>query len=359
MQKTHSLLTLLLTALAVLTINACQPEDQAPEPVDPTTLNYSPVDKILNDSMSSVFDGRCYAVIHVDGQEVYAKGWGGYDGNTRTLIASCTKWLSGAVLMSLVDQGALKLEDTVGKYLPIFTTYGKGKITLSQLFSHTSGFPGNSTQGYESDASLTLAKAVDSIAKNVPLINAPGTKFNYGGVSMQVAGRICEVASGKSWNTLIQEKIYSPCGMTNTDFGTTNNPIIAGGARSTPNDYIRFLDMLMRKGLTSTGTRVLSEASVTAMEKSYTTGVTIQNTPYPVSYFTTGGIYGIGNWRDLTTSADVLIENSSPGAFGSHPWVNRGKKITGFIFTLLPAGSGFVTAPTCLKVRQAMRDIVP
>lgn len=359
MLKNHTLPTALLAFAILLMLNACQPDDPGAEPVDPTTLDYSPVDRILTDSMTAIFDGRCYAVVHVDGQEVYAKGWGGYTGNTRALIASCSKWLSGAVLMSLVDQGALKLEDTVGKYLPVFTTYGKGKITLAQLFSHTSGFPGNSSQGYESDQTLTLAKAVDSIAKNVPLINVPGTKFNYGGVSMQVAGRICEVVSGKSWNTLIQEKIYTPCGMTNTDFGSTTNPIIAGGARSTPNDYIRFLDMLMRKGMTSTGTRVLSEASVTAMEKSYTTGVTIENTPYPVSYFTTGGIYGIGNWRDLTTSADVLIENSSPGAFGSHPWVNRGKKITGFIFTLLPAGSGFVTAPTCLKVRQTLRNIVP
>lgn len=357
MAKKHLSAFLFFISLAIFC--SCQPEDPGADPVDPGSLDFFPVDRILNDSVPARFDGRCYAVIHVDGQEVYAKGWGGYTGNTRTLIASCSKWLSGAVLMSMVDQGALKLEDTVGKFLPIFTTYGKGKITLAQLFSHTSGFPGNSSQGYESDPTLTLAKSVDSIAKNVPLINTPGTRFNYGGVSMQVAGRICEVVSGMNWNTLIGQKIYTPCGMTQTDFGLTSNPIIAGGARSTPNDYIRFLDMLMRKGVTVNGTRVLSEASVDAMEKSYTTGVTIENTPYPPGYFTTGGIYGIGNWRDITTPDDVLVENSSPGAFGSHPWINRGKKVTGFIFTLLPAGSGFVTAPTCLKVRQTVRQIVP
>lgn len=323
-----------------------------------TPPDYSAVEKVLNDSVPVLFEGKCYAIIHVDGQTVFEKGYGGFTANTRQLIASCSKWLSAAVLMSVIDEGSLKLTDTVGKYLPVFTTYGKGKITMAQLFSHTSGFPGNSAQGYEQDPTLTLAKGVDSIAKNVPLINTPGSVFYYGGVGMQVAGRVCEVVTGKSWNTLVAEKIYTPCGMTNTDFGLTPNPVIAGGVRSTPADYIRFLDMLMRKGVNSSGTRVLSEASVAAMEQNYVGSAAINYTPYPANLFVTTGIYGIGNWRDLTTTADVLIENSSPGAFGSHPWINREKKVTGFIFTLIPAGGGFVTQPTCAKIRGLVRSIV-
>lgn len=320
------------------------------------TQGYGDIDKVLMDSVPAVFGGKAYVAIHVDGKTVYARGFGGYDGGTRQLIASCSKWLSAAVLMSLVDEGKIKLTDTVGKFLPVFTTYHKGNITIAQLFSHTSGFPGNSTQGYESNVLITLTQAADLIAKNVDLLNPPGTTFYYGGVSMQVAGRICEVASGMDWKTLAANKIFTPCGMTNTDFGLTANPQIAGGARSTPDDYMRFLDMLMNKGVTTTGTRVLSEAAVDAMEQSQTNNVTIAYSPYPAVIINTKNIYGIGNWRDVTGPGDVLIENSSPGAFGSHPWINRGKKMTGFVFTFIASNGYLVTMPTCLKVRSLARS---
>lgn len=316
--------------------------------------NYIDVDQALSDAVTNQFGGKCYAVIQVDGKTVYARGFGGYDGSTRQLIASCSKWLSAAVLMSLVDEGKIKLTDSVGKFLPIFTTYHKGNITIAQLFSHTSGLPGNSS--YESNVLTTLALAVDGIAKNVPLDHAPGSTFYYGGVSMQVAGRICEVVSGKDWKTLAAEKVFTPCGMTQTDFGATANPQIAGGARSTPDDYMRFLFMIMNKGVTDNGTRVLSEAAVTAMEQSQTSNATIAYSPYPVELLNTKGIYGIGNWRDLTGSGDVLIENSSPGAFGSHPWINRDKRITGFIFTYIINNGYLVTLPASLKIRGLVRD---
>ncbi|NLR78282.1 serine hydrolase domain-containing protein [Chitinophaga eiseniae] len=320
------------------------------------TQGYGDIDKVLADSVPAVFGGKAYVAIHVDGKTVYARGLGGYDGGTRQLIASCSKWLSAAVLMSLVDEGKIKLTDTVGKFLPVFTTYHKGNITIAQLFSHTSGFPGNSTQGYESNVLITLTQAADLIAKNVDLLNPPGTTFYYGGVSMQVAGRICEVASGMDWKTLAANKIFTPCGMTNTDFGLTANPQIAGGARSTPDDYMRFLDMLMNKGVTATGTRILSEAAVDAMEQSQTSNVTVTYSPYPAAIINTKNIYGIGNWRDVTGPGDVLIENSSPGAFGSHPWINRGKKMTGFVFTFITSNGYLVTMPTCLKVRSLARS---
>ncbi|MBS0030917.1 serine hydrolase domain-containing protein [Chitinophaga sp. 22321] len=319
------------------------------------TPDYSDVGKVMTDAANNDFGGKAYAVIQVDGKTVYAKGFGGYDGGTRQLIASCSKWLSAAVVMSLVDEGKIKLTDTVGKFLPLFTTRHKGNITIAQLFSHTSGFPGNSTQGYESNVLITLAAAADGIAQNVPLSYTPGSTFYYGGVSMQVAGRVCEVASGKDWKTLAAEKVFTPCGMTNTDFGLTANPQIGGGARSTPDDYMRFLYMVMNKGVAANGTRVLSEAAVTAMEQPQTTNATVAYSPYPVALLQTKGIYGIGNWRDVTGPGDVLIENTSPGLFGSHPWINREKKITGFIFTYIVNNGYLTTMPASLKIRSMVR----
>lgn len=318
---------------------------------------YNDVDKVLTDAATNEFGGKCYGIIQVDGKTVYAKGFGGYDGSTRQLIASCSKWLSAAVVMSLVDEGKIKLTDSVGKFLPLFTTYNKGAITIAQLFSHTSGFPGNSTQGYESNVLSTLPAAVDGIAKNVPLQYTPGSTFYYGGVSMQVAGRVCEVASGKDWKTLAAEKLFTPCGMTSTGFGLTANPQIAGGASSTPDDYMRFLYMIMNKGVAANGTRVLSEAAVAAMEQPETNNTTtIAYSPYPLALLTSKGIYGIGNWRDVTGPGDVLIENSSPGLFGSHPWINRDKKVTGLIFTFIVNNGYLTTMPASLKIRNLVRN---
>ena len=74
--------------------------------------------------------------------------------------------------------------------------------------------------------------------------------------------------------------------------------------------------------------------------------------PYPLSLLPATGFYGIGNWRDLTGPGDVLIENSSPGAFGSHPWINRSKKITGFIFTfILSTGNISADVPNIILQR--------
>ncbi len=330
-----------------------------PTPVTPVGMDFSAIDKLLMDSVPSKFGGNAYVLITVDGQAAYAKGFGNYTADTRMLIASCSKWLSGGLIMKLVDEGTLRLTDTVGKYLPLFTNHGKGSISIAQLFSHTSGFPGDSPQGYENNSSLTLAQAVDSIAINVPLINNPGTEFYYGGVGMQVAGRIAEIAAGKSWDSLFNEKIAIPCGMRNTDFGITPNPIIAGGVRSTVNDYTNYLIMLMNKGISKAGTRVLSEAAINAMEASQIGSANVQYSPYPLSLLNTTAIYGVGNWRDLTGSGNVLLENSSPGKFGSHPWIDRNKKMTGMLFTYIPVNGYLTTMATALNMRSLARGIVP
>lgn len=74
--------------------------------------------------------------------------------------------------------------------------------------------------------------------------------------------------------------------------------------------------------------------------------------PYLLSLLPATGFYGIGNWRDLTNPGNILIENSGPVTFGSHPWINRSKKITGFIFTFIPSpGNISADVPTPLKIR--------
>lgn len=356
-------LSLLTAILAVILLSpSCRKEEKKPVLPAIDTNPYGAIDTVLNDSVPFHFAGKCYALITVNGKTVYTKSYGGFLDSTVAKVASCSKWLSGAALMSLVDQGKLSLSDTVGAYLPLFSRYGKGGITIAQLFSHTSGFPSNSVQDYEDNPSLTLSQCVDSIGKNVALVAQPGTQFDFGNVSMQVAGRICEVVTAQKWNNLFINNIAAPCGMIYTNYGLTDNPSIANGASSSAGDYTLFLYMIMNNGVAMNGRRVLSQNAVAGMEQGLTSNVSVAYSPYPASLLPASNFYGVGNWRDVVAAGDSLVESSSPGAFGAHPWINRQKKLTGIIFTYVPGpknqDSNGATMATCVRIRQLLRNIV-
>lgn len=256
-----------------------------------------------------------------DNQVIYSGAFGEYDTNTVVPIASASKWLSAAVVMTLVDDRTIALDDRVGQYLSNFTGE-KGSITIRQLLSHTSGLP--SKHPCLSDRAITLAECVNQISQT-PLLAYPGTEFNYGGVSFQVAGRIAEVASGKSWNTLFEERIKTPLNMINTSYDTTLNPRIGGGAISTLGDYRNFLEMFLNGGVFN-GSQVLSKASISEMERNHTDGVRIAFSPKEAA--DTEG-YGLGVWREIVDRNGKLIQVSSPGAFGFTPWIDRQRHLVG------------------------------
>lgn len=312
--------------------------------------DFSAVDKYLEQN-AAIYDNNVVVLISQHGQLIYKKEIG-LRANDRRVIASASKWLSAAVIMSLADEGKLSLTDTVGKFLPVFTQYHKGNITIRQLFSHTSGFPGNSPQRYEYRADLTMEQAVDSIAVYTAMIHAPGSTFNYGSVSMQIAGRIAELVSGKSWQVLFNEKIARPCDMTaNYWLMSVKNPLVAGGVRTSATDYLHFLEMIVNKGMYN-GKRVLTENALSEMLKDQTAGAEIEDSPYPSDKPTR---YGIGNWIDVLSASGEVIETSSPGAFGTHPWQDKKNGIAGIIFTRSDPKK---TNAVSIHVRAMIRNIV-
>ncbi len=92
-----------------------------------------------------------------------------YTPNTRQAIASCSKWLSAAALIMtiFVDEGKLKLTDTVGKYLPVLTQHGKGNITIADCLSHLTGIdpPKLKEEMHEWKDINSMDDAIASIAK--------------------------------------------------------------------------------------------------------------------------------------------------------------------------------------------------
>lgn len=254
-----------------------------------------------------------------------------YNMASRQAIASCSKWLSAALVMTFVDEGKLKLSDTVGKYLPVLSQHGKGRITIAQCLSHLTAIKAAPLKQnlQEMKNISSMDQAIQDIAI-LPMEGEPGKVFHYSNAGLQIAGAVLEKISGKSFETLFAERIARPLSMQNTDFGKRKVALPAGGAVSTPQDYLNFLVMILNKG-TFNGKRILSEASITQMEANrITSDVKVAYSPAEAANFG----YGYGEWIMGTQTV------SSPGLFGSYPWVDMHKKYTAFLMTFYLKSDG-------------------
>lgn len=271
-----------------------------------------------------------------DGKPVYERSFGTYTPETEVYIASAGKWLAAATIAAVVDGGKLSWDDPVSRWLPEFTDV-KGKATLRQLLSHTSGYPDYQPKGRHPDSYQTLAEAVAAI-RPLPADTLPGTVFHYGGLAMQVAGRMAELASGKEWEALFQEKIARPLGMSHTHFTPVDptpghNPMVGGGARSCVRDYVRFLLLIQQQGVWE-GKRVLSEKAIAALEADQVSPARVNPGEFveEVRGNTHQGLYGLGVWREELYPDGRAIQLSSPGWAGAYPWIDRISGVVGVFF---------------------------
>ena len=304
----------------------------------------------VDDFLASLVDTHdlpgCSLRIVENGEVVYEHAIG-YSLLEIVPTASAAKWISAAVIMAVVDDGFLDLDDTTARWLG--WTGEKGAITLRQLMSHTSGISAAASPCL-SDPTATLADCVAEI-EALPLVASPGGQFLYGGNSMQVAGRMCEVAVGeRPFVDLFAETVRDPLGMMSTAYTSSTNPRLAGGARTSLRNYSRLCEMWLGAGELG-GVRVLSEASV-ALALSDQTGGAIPLATPPCLPFFHG--YGIGNWLWEVGDDGHVMENSSPGAFRLTPWIDPARGLAGTFLTA-------TTADICgdlEELKQLIRDII-
>jgi len=223
-------------------------------------------------------------------------------------IASMTKPVTSVAIMMLFDEGKLKLDDPVSKYLGGFdnlqvvtkfnekdATYesrpAKRPMTIRHLLTHTSGI------GYDFSNPIEhqLAEKTKKDEWELPLLNDPGDKWNYSS-STVVLGMIVEKISGQSLEAYFQKHIFEPLGMVDTSYAVplerqprlatkysringqlkeraSTRPIPAtptapfrgdGGLYSTAQDYGKFMQMLLNGGHLGPA-KILSESSVQMM----------------------------------------------------------------------------------------------
>ena len=268
--------------------------------------------------------------------------FGTHDRDTVDFVASAGKWLAAATIAAVVDQGRLSWDDTLQSWVPGFVAEA-GDVRLRQLLSHTSGLAAQQPAGRPSDDHQTLEESVAHIV-TLPLQDRPGTRFRYGGLAMQVAGRMAELATGQSFEELFQRLLARPLGLERTRFTPVDgrpghSPMLAGGARSSARDYARFLAMLAAGGRLA-GKQILSARAVEEMQRDQVGTAWLEPGEF-VERVRGGrhtGVYGLGQWRERVAPDGRATLVSSPSWAGTYPWIDEACDVYGVLVAHVDLG---------------------
>jgi D-alanyl-D-alanine carboxypeptidase len=235
-----------------------------------------------------------YVLVAQHDRPVYARAFGFADrdqhrvadADTSFRIGSVTKQFTAAAILVLQQDGALSVDDPIGKYLPGYPAVGKD-ITLHQLLTHTSGIPSyTDLPGFvETRAQPRTPDQLLALFDDKPLEFAPGSRFSYSNSNYIVLGAIIERVGKMPYADFVAKRLFAPAGMTRTVVGDAPGldnralgyepddtglvpaaaidmsvPFAAGAVRSTANDLVRWSRALE-------GDAILTAASKARMYK--------------------------------------------------------------------------------------------
>jgi CubicO group peptidase (beta-lactamase class C family) len=366
-----SFIALLLT----LPTASAEPAPFGPPPG--ATINVAklaPIEAFVNAEIAKGNIPGAIVLVQQHGKRLYLNWFGKRDPDAGTPmtedaifpIHSVTKTITSVAAMMLVDRGKIALDDPVSKFIPSFAGQKVGverkdesgkivldlvppvrPITVEDLLLHTSGI----TYGFYGEGLVKAAYDgiylgdfdnagfVERIAK-VPLAEQPRTLWDYGH-SIDVLGRVIEVASGQSLYQFEKQNLFDPLGMTTTKFFLTDPAERAryakdlekdrrdernsldvtrwesggGGMVSTIADMARYGQMLLNGG-TLDGTTILGPAAFKAMTTDHIgpgAGVARNYDYYPGDGFGFG--YGFGVRTD-----PGFANPPPPGSLGEIKW---------------------------------------
>ncbi len=307
-------------------------------------------------------------------------------------IMSMTKPVVGVCILMLVEEGKIRLNDPISKFIPQFkdlkvavvqpgqvvpgpsapastppeprfyTMPADREITIRDLLTHTSGFvSGTVSNGEAAKVGLkqgeTLADYLPRLG-TVPLEFQPGTRWAYSAqAGFDTLARIVEITSGQSFDQFTRQRIFEPLGMKDTFFyppetvaprvvrlyqktpkglqkqdnpGFMNGVYFSGsgGLSSTAEDYLQFGQMLANSGQLN-GKRLLSPRTVEMMASIYA--------PDTLPGRSRGEGYGL-SVRVIgdAAAAGTALSNGCfgwSGAFGTHFWVDPKEKVVAILMT--------------------------
>lgn len=338
MSMNNRIMLLTLCGLCLLGISC------SPAPKTQADVDFTPLDSIIEGWMEKgYYPGGAICVVRND-SVLFQKCYRDFTPDTKVYVASAGKWVAAATVAAVVDRTSLAWDDVVEEWLPEFKGDPKGRIPLRRLLSHTSG-----VRPYLPEPRVDNYNRLDSAMLEIlPLdtVFACGTRFEYGGLAMQIAGRMAEKAAGKEFESIFQELIAAPLGMRNSHFTPVNTdgghaPMLGGGLCTTLNDYIRFLQMISHEG-SYQGKEVLRAGTVREMQADQVGDAVVSHGEYVERALgqTHTGIYGLGEWRELVDAGTgEAYQISSPGWAGAYPWLNKREHVYGFFIAHVQGGS--------------------
>lgn len=236
---THSVTRLVATAALAALVAGCNGtgvnatgghDDGGGTPVVPGSCNDPEMfagwrDHAEAQLAANAVPGGAIAIV-CDGRLAFAEGLGvtkkggstPIDADTRFQLASLTKGLAAATAVSLEEDGLLSIPAPVSAHV---SSAVWGDVPLEKFLSHTSGF---STVFDVEQATLEGAVAANA---NQPLWAPPGAVFNYSNVGYSIAGQVVAKAAGKPFADVIQERVFTPAGMTRATMSVPE--VMSGG----------------------------------------------------------------------------------------------------------------------------------
>lgn len=179
------------------------------------------VDAIARQMLSRHTAGVSVAVAR-DGRVILARGYGmanvehsvAVTPETVFHIASISKTILAAVVLQLVDEGKLRLDDDVTKYVPEAPTGGH-HVTVRQLLNHTSGiYSFTSLPDAANNERLELAhEQLLGLIKDRPFDFEPGTRWRYDNSAFYLAGMVVERVTKQEYGAYVREHVFKPLGM--------------------------------------------------------------------------------------------------------------------------------------------------
>jgi CubicO group peptidase (beta-lactamase class C family) len=297
-------------------------------------------------------------------------------------IASMTKPVTSVAIMMLLEEGKLRLDDPVSKYLTGFdnlqvitkfneqdgsyeTRLAKRAMTVRHLLAHTSGI------GYAfcNPIVARLQRGNQKSEWEIPLLSDPGEKWNYS-ASTRVLGLIVEKITGTPLETWYQARIFKPLGMVDTSWAvaadkqsrvasihsratgtlqeqpratvpSTPTPPFRGdgGLYSTVRDYGLFMRMLLNGGELG-GTKILTESSVKTMGQNQIGSIFVEEQPAadplrtkPFPLGASHDKFGLG--FQVASKDDRYAKYRSPGSlswagiFNTEFWIDQERHVAG------------------------------
>ncbi|MFA9454565.1 MAG: serine hydrolase [Candidatus Aminicenantaceae bacterium] len=193
---------------------------------DPYAKKLKPLERFIPEVMADwQVPGLAISIIK-DGRLIYAQGFGYSDVagqkevTSRTLFAigSCTKAFTAVTMGMLVDEGEVEWDERVTTYLPRFKLkddFATTRMTPRDLLCHRSGLPRHDLLWYNSSA--TREELFSRLQYLEPSQDFR-THYQYQNLMFMTAGYLVEQVTGTSWEKFVENRIFYPLGMTDSNF---------------------------------------------------------------------------------------------------------------------------------------------